>query len=102
MNVSFTIPDDVGATFISASRWLYPTRTDLNDNQIGRKALKKFIAGTVDDFTRHITIGENKQELDDLRSIIESERAALTEAERLFSIAKAEFEAGATPTDLGD
>lgn len=102
MNIAFSIPDEIGATFISASRWRYPTRNDLTDNRICVKYLKYSIGTLIDEYDRYVAIGSLEQELDALRQESETKLQAKVEAERALDIARRDYNQSAVTTNLGD
>lgn len=100
MNISFNITDELGDTFISASRWKID-RPDISDTRVVNKYLKNCIGELVDSYVKNQAIGVDEQVLLELRSQATTISNQLFTAERAYHEKKRVFEAGFTPTDTG-
>lgn len=100
MNISFNITDNIGESFISASRWKIDL-PEISDNRVMIKYLKNCIGELVDSYAKYKAIGNDEQNLQDLKSQALTISNQLFVAERSYYDKKKSFESGYTPTDTG-
>jgi hypothetical protein len=100
MNISFNIQDDLGAQFVTASKWVI-NRPDLTDDKVCDKYLKQKIGELVDSHRRFTVLGEPEIEVSSLRTQVRTIGTKLFAAEVKLNASRSFFESGFVATDTG-
>lgn len=102
MTLNFNITDDLGNQFISALRWKYPDRTNLTDDRLIKKHLKRCMGYLIDEQRQNVALGTTEQTLNTLRQQSMDMMRNMEELERQYFEEKQALTSTFVPTDTGE
>jgi hypothetical protein len=105
MNISFNVKDELGVSFISASRWDLK-RSDLTDAEIIKKSVKKYMGLLIDSYNRSLVLETDQINLVALRNQMSSLQTQsdvlqrqLFDTEESYRIKQQAYDSTVIPTD---
>lgn len=98
MNINFNVKDEIGVSFISASKWQL-NNPELTDDAAVKKCLKRYMGSVIDIYNKDLAIGDDERNLTNLRSQSSTAQDQLMKAEISFMNKYQQYNSSVTPTD---